>query len=84
MAQQFINETCSKVICTAGMKCMSCRFLSERYRAVMNEIVPFQLEIEIQKMSNTSNTGCLYYSQMAKDIVETKEYMPQHPLTRHA
>jgi len=54
MAQQFINETCSK------------------------------LEIEIQKMSNTSNTGCLYYSQMAKDIVETKEYMPQHPLTRHA
>lgn len=40
------------------------------------------LEIDIAKIHHNGNNISLYYQQMAKDIVETKEYMPRHPLTR--
>lgn len=41
-----------------------------------------KVEIEIEKIHHRGNAGSLYYEQMAKDIVEAKEYMPRHPLTR--
>jgi len=41
-----------------------------------------RLEIEISEIKGEGPTGSQYYWGMSKDIIENKEYMPKHPLTR--
>jgi len=41
-----------------------------------------RLEIEISEIKGEGPTDGQYYWGLAKDIIENKAYMPQHPLTR--